>query len=44
MNDRNVRTDKEFLEIKQAICGMKQSDKELDNSRHESSARGYNSR
>ncbi|KAH0650248.1 hypothetical protein KY284_030160 [Solanum tuberosum] len=35
MNDRNVRTDKELLEIKQAIGGMKQRDKELDNCRGE---------
>ncbi|XP_049414740.1 uncharacterized protein LOC125877508 [Solanum stenotomum] len=44
MNDRNVRTDKELLEIKQAIGGMKQRDKELDNCRGESSAGGDNSR
>ncbi|KAG5628855.1 hypothetical protein H5410_000572 [Solanum commersonii] len=43
MNDRNVRTDKELLEIKQAIGGMKQRDKELDNCRGESSAGGDNS-
>ncbi|KAH0655478.1 hypothetical protein KY285_030360 [Solanum tuberosum] len=43
MNDRNVRTNKKLLEIKQAIGGMKQRDKELDNCRGESSAGGYNS-
>ncbi|KAH0686824.1 hypothetical protein KY290_019436 [Solanum tuberosum] len=43
MNDRNVRTNKELLEIKQAIGGMKQRDKELDNCRGESSAGGDNS-
>jgi len=43
MNDRDVKTDKELLEIKQAIGGMKQRDKELDNCRGESSAGGYNS-
>ncbi|KAH0743237.1 hypothetical protein KY290_031230 [Solanum tuberosum] len=44
MNDRNVRTNKELLEIKQAIGGIKQRDKELDNCIGESSIRGDNSR
>ncbi|KAH0714832.1 hypothetical protein KY284_007737 [Solanum tuberosum] len=43
MNDRDVKTDKELLEIKQAIGGMKQRDKELDNCKGESSAEGDNS-
>jgi len=43
MNDRNVRTYKELLEIKQAIGGIKQRDKELDNCRGESSTGGDNS-
>ncbi|XP_015158625.1 uncharacterized protein [Solanum tuberosum] len=44
MDDRNVRTNKELLEIKQAIGGMNQRDKELDNCRGESSAGGDNSK
>ncbi|KAG5595460.1 hypothetical protein H5410_036692 [Solanum commersonii] len=43
MNDQNMRTNKELLEIKQAIGGMKQRDKELDNYKGESSAGGDNS-
>ncbi|KAG5575914.1 hypothetical protein H5410_056048 [Solanum commersonii] len=43
MNDRDVKTYKELLEIKQAIGGMKQRDKELDNCRGESSTEGDNS-
>ncbi|KAG5611254.1 hypothetical protein H5410_022535 [Solanum commersonii] len=40
MNDRNVQTDKELMEIKQALGNAKQKDKEIDQNRTESSVGG----
>lgn len=37
MNDRNMQTDKELMEIKQALGNAKQKDKEMDQNRAESS-------
>ncbi|XP_059283444.1 uncharacterized protein LOC132037029 [Lycium ferocissimum] len=44
MNNRNVQSDKELLEIKQAIGGMKMKEKEVEPCREESSLGGDCSR
>ncbi|KAH0781344.1 hypothetical protein KY290_000942 [Solanum tuberosum] len=40
INDRNVQTDKELMELKQALGNAKQKDKEMDQNRVESSMGG----
>ncbi|KAH0729849.1 hypothetical protein KY285_000853 [Solanum tuberosum] len=40
INDRNVQTDKELMELKQALGNAKQKDKEMDQNRAESSVSG----
>ncbi|KAH0747886.1 hypothetical protein KY290_027118 [Solanum tuberosum] len=40
INDRNVQTDKELMEIKQALGNVKQKDKEMNQNRAESSVGG----